>query len=109
MRALAAIGSECGSVAGSNFLSMGPAISVRALDWAWVGVGLLGGQAQSCTGSTKLATNIVFSPTFDLAVSVATKPYGQWLITASIGYYFANPTNDNRVLYTPIGFGLRFF
>lgn len=109
VRALTAIGSECGSVAGSNFLSMGPAISVRALDWAWVGVGLLGGQAQSCTGATKLATNIVFSPTFDLAFSVATKPYGQWLITASIGYYFANPTNDNRVLYAPIGFGLRFF
>jgi hypothetical protein len=109
VRALTAIGSECGSVAGSNFLSMGPAISVRALDWAWLGVGLLGGQAQSCTGTTKLATNIVFSPTFDLAFSVATKPYGQWLITASIGYYFANPANDNRVLYAPIGFGLRFF
>lgn len=109
LRALAALGSECGSVAGSNFLSMGPAISVRALDWAWVGLGLLGGQAQSCTGSTRLATSIVFSPTLDLAVSVATKPYGQWLITASIGYYFANPTNDNRVLYAPIGFGLRYF
>lgn len=109
VRALAAIGSECGSVAGSNFLSMGPAISVRAFDWAWVGVGLLGGQAQSCSGSTKLATNIVFSPTFDLAFAVATQPYGQWMITASIGYYFANPTNDNRVLYAPVGFGLRFF
>lgn len=110
VRALAAVGSECGSFAGSNFLSVGPAVSVRAFDWAWVGVGLLGGQAQSCNGSGQnLATNIVFSPTFDLGFAVATQPYGQWMITASIGYYFANPTNDNRVLYAPVGFGLRFF
>lgn len=109
VRALAAVGSECGSLAGSNFLSVGPAISVRLLDWAWAGVGLLGGQAQACTKERNLATNIVFSPTFDLAFAVATQPYGQWMITASIGYYFANPTNDNRVLYAPVGFGLRFF
>ncbi len=109
VRALGAVGSECGSFAGSNFLSVGPAISVRALDWAWVGLGLLGGQAQACNSDRNLATNIVFSPTFDLAFAVATQPYGQWMITTSIGYYFANPTNENRVLYAPIGFGLRFF
>lgn len=109
VRALGAIGSECGSFAGSNFLSMGPAINFRLLDWAWVGLGLLGGQAQACTNDKKLATNVVFSPTFDLGFAVATQPYGQWMITASIGYYFANPTNENRVLYAPIGFGLRFF
>jgi len=109
VRALAAVGSECGSFVGSNFLSVGPAISVRVFDWAWAGVGLLGGQAQACTKEKNLATNIVFSPTFDLAFAVATQPYGQWVISASIGYYFANPTNDNRVLYAPVGFGLRFF
>ena len=110
VRALGAAGSECGSATGSNFLSLGPALSVRALDWAWVGVALLGGQARSCTSSAaKLSTNIVFSPTFDLAFAVVTQPYGQWMITASIGYYFANITNDNRVLYAPVGFGLRLF
>lgn len=109
VRALAAIGSECGSFVGSNFLSVGPAVSVRVFDWAWVGLGLLGGQAQACNAQQTLATNIVFSPTFDLGFAVATQPYGQWMITTSIGYYFANPTNENRVLYAPIGFGLRFF
>ena len=109
VRALAAVGSECGSFAGSNFLSVGPAVSVRVFDWAWLGVGLLGGQAQACNAQKNLATNIVFSPTFDLAFAVTTQPYGQWVITTSVGYYFANPANDNRVLYAPVGFGLRFF
>ena len=109
VRALAAVGSECGSFVGSNFLSVGPAVSVRVVDWAWLGVSLLGGQAQACNKERNLATNIVFSPTFDIGFAVATQPYGQWMITACVGYYFANPDNDNRVLYAPVGFGLRFF
>ncbi len=109
-RALGAVGSECGSATGSNFFSIGPALSVRLVEWAWVGVGLLGGQARSCTpDAVKLSTNVVFSPTFDLAFAVVTQPYGQWMVTSSVGYYFANITNDNRVVYAPIGFGLRLF
>lgn len=109
LRALGALGSEC-PAASSNFLSLGPALSFRITDWGWLGVGLLGGQARNCDGNRKpLETGVVFSPTLDFGVAVATRPYGQWLVTASIGYYFANPTNDNRVLYAPVGFGLRFF
>jgi hypothetical protein len=39
---------------------------------------------------------------------VLTKPYGQWLLSAHPGYFFASPT-DNDVFFVPIGFGLRTF
>ena len=34
---------------------------------------------------------------------------GQWLLGLSVGFFFANPQNDNSAGYMPITFGPRFF
>jgi hypothetical protein len=108
-RGFGALGSECADFFGSHFVIAGPAIAYRLTGAFWVGAGLLGGNARSCKGSAVYSTDIVFSPSLDFALAVSTHAYGQWVISASVAYYFANPTNDNRVLYFPVGFGVRFF
>ena len=109
LRGFGALGAECHDFFGSHFVSAGPSISYRLFDAFWVGATLLGGNAATCRGAVVYSTDIVFSPTFDLALAVSTHQYGQWYVSASFAYYFANPTNDNRVIYVPVGFGVRFF
>jgi hypothetical protein len=116
LRALGALGSECPGFFDSHFAGVGPALSFRVSELMWVGASLLGGQARTCRpdasnvgGNVVFSTDIVFSPSFDLSFSIANKSYGQWLVSLSVAYYFANPSQDNRVVYAPIGFGAHFF
>jgi hypothetical protein len=113
LRALGAIGSECPGFFDSHFASVGPALSFRLGESMWVGASLLGGQARTCRpnggGNVVFSTDIVFSPSLDFSISIANKSYGQWLVSLSLAYYFANPSQDNRVVYAPLGFGVHFF
>ena len=69
-----------------------------------------GGNGSTCrVGQNDFSTDIVFSPVFDISYAVTSRHYGQWLVSAGLGYYFATPSNDNRLVYAPIGFGPRFF
>jgi len=109
LRGLAAMGSQCKTAIDSHVVGLGPSIAYRLADVLWIGGSLLGGNGRTCREQSTFSTDWVFSPTLDFAVAVATRHYGQWLITASVGYFFANSTNDNRLLYVPVGFGARFF
>jgi hypothetical protein len=116
LRALGALGSECPGFFDSHFASAGPARSFRLTESMWVGASLLGGQGRTCRPDSSnsarnivFSTDIVFSPSLDFSISIATKTYGQWLVSVSLAYYFANPSQDNRVVYAPLGFGAHFF
>ena len=53
-------------------------------------------------------TGLVLSPTIDAGLAVVTNSYGQWMVTASAGFFFAD-SHRNMMPYFPIGFGVRFF
>lgn len=114
VRAFGSVGSECKGFFDSHIAAAGPALMIRALDDLWIGAGLYGGNGETCrpndTGPVKhFSTDIVFSPVFDVSYAVTNRYYGQWLVSAGIGYFFATPSNDNRLIYAPVGFGPRFF
>jgi hypothetical protein len=114
LRAYGSVGSECKQVFDSHIASLGPMLQIRAYDSLWIGAGLYGGNGETCrlrdNGITdRYTTDIVFSPVFDLSYAVTSQKYGQWLVSVGLGYFFATPSNDNRLIYAPIGFGPRFF
>lgn len=114
LRGFASVGSECKGVFDSHIAAAGPMLQLRVFDELWIGAGLYGGNGATCrtseTGPVKhFSTDIVFSPVFDLSYAVTSRHYGQWLVSAGVGYFFATPSNDNRLVYAPIGFGPRFF
>lgn len=114
LRAFGSVGSECKGVFDSHIAALGPMLQLRAFDELWIGAGLYGGNGATCrtsdTGPVKhFSTDIVFSPMFDVSYAVTSRTYGQWLVSAGIGYFFATPSNDNRLIYAPVGFGPRFF
>jgi hypothetical protein len=96
-------------------MGVGIAMSYRVHDSIWIGGAFMGGRALlpgafNPTGDEqrRFDTDYVFCPTLEISVVVLTKPYGQWLLSAYPGYFFASPT-DNDVFFVPIGFGLRTF
>lgn len=114
LRAFGAVGSECRGVFDSHIAAAGPMLALRLYDDLWVGTGLYGGNGETCRTEDpapvkKYSTDIVFSPMLDISYAVTSRHYGQWLVSAGVGFFFATPSNDNRLMYAPFGFGPRFF
>lgn len=112
-RALVTVGSK--GVPATLLMGIGVAMSYRVRDAIWIGGAFMGGRALlpgafNPVGDEqrRFDTDYVFCPTLEISVAVLTKPYGQWLLSAYPGYFFASPT-DNDVFFVPIGFGLRTF
>ncbi|MEA2748372.1 MAG: hypothetical protein QOI41_2515 [Myxococcales bacterium] len=112
-RGLVTVGSK--GVPATVLMGVGIAMSYRVHDSVWIGGAFMGGRALlpgafNPTGDEqrRFDSDYVFCPTLEISVAVLTKPYGQWLLSAYPGYFFASPT-DNDVFYIPIGFGLRTF
>ena len=112
-RGLVTVGSK--GAPATVLMAAGIAMSYRVLDSVWIGGAFMGGRALlpgafNPTGDEqrRFDTDYVFCPTLEISVAVLTKPYGQWLLSAHPGYFFASPT-DNDALFVPIGFGLRTF
>jgi hypothetical protein len=112
-RATATVGSK--GTPATTLASVGLALSYRARRWLWIGAAFQGGRALlpgaiTPTGSEqrRFDSDYVFCPALEVSVVVLTKPYGQWLVSALPGYYFASPS-DNDVFFFPVGFGLRSF
>lgn len=112
-RGLVTVGSK--GAPATVLMAAGIAMTYRVLDSVWIGGAFMGGRALlpgafNPTGDEqrRFDTDYVFCPTLEISVAVLTKPYGQWLLSAYPGYFFASPT-DNDVFFVPIGFGLRTF
>jgi hypothetical protein len=111
IRGFAGLGSTCSNALESHIIAGGPAINYRLTNAIWIGASIMGGAAATCREQSAPAnydTGLVLSPSLDLAIAVATQPYGQWVITASVANFFADAKN-NILLYAPLGFGVRFF
>lgn len=117
LRAFGSVGTECTHVFDSHVAAIGPQIQLRLAHSWWLGLGLYGGNGATCrqaeTGTKKFDTDIVFSPAFDVSYAVSSQKngawYSQWVVSAGLGFFFATPSNDNRLFYAPTGFGPRFF
>ena len=112
-RAFATAGSK--GVPATLLMGAGVGMSYRVHDSIWIGGAFMGGRALlpgafNPVGDEqrRFDTDYVFCPTLEISIAVLTKPYGQWLLSAHPGYYFASPS-DNDVFFVPIGFGLRTF
>ena len=110
-RGLVTVGSK-GSP-GTVLMGIGVGMSYRVHESIWIGAAFMGGRALlpgafNPVGDEqrRFDTDYVFCPSLEISVAVLTKPYGQWLLSAYPGYFFASPT-DNDVFFVPIGFGLR--
>ena len=114
LRAFGSVGSECRGVFDSHIAAAGPMLGFRVHEQLWVGLGLYGGNGETCrtedpSPPKKYSTDMVFSPLLDLSYAVTSRHYGQWLVSAGVGFFFATPSNDNRLVYAPFSFGPRFF
>ncbi len=108
-RGIATLGSTCPNVVGAHIVAAGPAVTYRLADVLWIGASVFGGNAGTCRPPLTYDTSIVLSTSLDLALAVSSHPYGQWVFTVSVAYFFANQKNDNPLVYVPLGFGVRFF
>jgi hypothetical protein len=108
-RGIATLGSTCPNVVGAHIVAAGPAVTYRLADVLWIGASVFGGNAGTCRPPLSYDTSIVLSTSLDLALAVSSHPYGQWVFTVSVAYFFANQKNDNPLVYVPLGFGVRFF
>jgi hypothetical protein len=89
----------------------GAALSYRVHRALWAGASVLGGRGRAdpvLDPVLRFDTDLVFAPTIDVSFVALERAYGQWLISASPGLYFASAA-DNRAFFAPIGFGLRAF
>jgi PEGA domain len=109
LRGLFSVGPECETLYGSHIGGAGPSVTIRLNDRLWLGVAALAGQASTCREGTDLTTSLVFSPVLELQYALITRHTGQWLLGVHAGAFFANPSNANAAVYTPITFGPRFF
>ncbi len=112
-RVLATVGSK--GVPATLLMGAGIGMSYRIHDSIWIGGAFMGGRAllpgaynPASDEQRRFDTDYVFCPSLEISVAVLTKPYGQWLLSAHPGYFFASPS-DNDVFFVPIGFGLRTF
>ncbi len=93
--------------------SIGVAFTYRVHPVVWLGGAFQGGRALLPGAffpmggeQRRFDSDFVFCPGLEVSIAVLTRSYGQWLVSAFPGYYFASPT-DNDVLVVPVGFGLR--
>ena len=111
LRVLGGIGSEGTPV--TLVEGLGPAFSLRVLPPLWIGAACLGGRIESSNTPSDgilryYETGWVFAPQLEVSFSLLKTSYGQWMLTAQPGYYFASPA-DNGAFFLPMGFGLRAF
>ncbi|MGH7328978.1 MAG: tetratricopeptide repeat protein, partial [Polyangiaceae bacterium] len=111
LRVLGGIGSEGTPV--TLVEGIGPAFSLRVLPPLWIGAACLGGRIESSNTPSDgvmryYETGWVFAPQVEVSFALLKTSYGQWMLNASPGYYFASPA-DNGAFFVPVGFGLRTF
>jgi hypothetical protein len=104
-RVIAAAGSRGKPV--SDILGAGPGMSFRLASRWWVGATLYAGRADMIFEGKTYSTDWVFAPTFDISFAVLDWRAGQWLLSASPGYFFANVKQDNPMFFIPLSFGYR--
>jgi hypothetical protein len=109
VRGVFSFGPECPTFFGAHFAGIGPGVTLRVTHDFWIGGSAIIGNGETCRDGARFSTDFVFSPLIEFKYSVVSKAYGQWLLGLSVGFFFANPQNDNSAGYMPITFGPRFF
>lgn len=111
LRVLGGIGSEGTPM--TLVEGIGPAFSLRVFPPLWIGAACLGGRIESSNTPSDgvrryYETGWIFAPQVEVSYALLQTSYGQWMLNASPGYYFASP-EDNGAFFIPLGFGLRAF
>jgi hypothetical protein len=104
-RALAGAGTKGQPM--SDIIGAGPGVSFRVGRRWWLGATLYTGRGDMYFEGKQYSTDWVFAPTLDISFAVLQWRSGQWLLSASPGYFFANVRQDNALIVCPIAFGYR--
>jgi hypothetical protein len=93
----------------SDLFGIGPAMAFRAGRRWWFGATLLGGRGEANFGGVAYSTDWVFAPTIDVSFAAIERTHGQWLVSASLGYVFADEQKFAPLVFAPLTFGYRSF
>jgi hypothetical protein len=104
-RAMASAGTKGKPV--SSLLGAGPGMSFRIGRRWWIGATLYTGRGDMNFEGKAYSTDWVFASTLDISFAAIEWRSGQWLVSVSPGYFFANHRQDNQVLFVPLSFGYR--
>ncbi len=91
----------------SYAIGAGPAMSYRVVDRLWIGAGLFGGRADTRFEGIAYSTDWVIGATLDASLVALRSNAGEWLLTATPGYFFSNPRADNADFFINVAFGYR--
>jgi hypothetical protein len=105
LRAIASAGTKGKPI--SSIIGGGPAMSFHVARRWWVGATLYTGRSDMLFEGQTYSTDWVFAPTFDVSFAAIEWPAGQWLVSISPGYFFANVKQDNALIFVPLTFGYR--
>jgi hypothetical protein len=105
LRAIASAGTKGKPI--SSIVGGGPAMSFRVARRWWLGATLYTGRGDMLFEDKPYSTDWVFAPTFDVSFAAIEWPAGQWLVSISPGYFFANVKQDNAMIFLPVTFGYR--
>jgi hypothetical protein len=91
----------------SDILGAGPGMSFRLARRWWIGATLYTARGEMLFESSQYSTDWVFAPTLDISFAAIEWHSGQWLVSASPGYFFVNVRQDNPLFIVPLTFGYR--
>jgi hypothetical protein len=91
----------------SHLVAVGPGASFRAGRRWWLGASLLAGRAEASFRGVSYDTDWVFAPTLDVSFAAIERSHGQWLVSASLGYFFAEEARFAPLVFLPLTFGYR--
>jgi hypothetical protein len=91
----------------SDIMGAGPGMSFRVGRRWWIGATLYTGRGEMSFDGYAYSTDWVFAPTLDISFAAIEWHSGQWLVSASPGYFFVNVRQDNPLLFLPLTFGYR--
>jgi hypothetical protein len=91
----------------SDIVGGGPGMAFRVARRWWIGATLYTGRGDMNFEDKPYSTDWVFAPTLDLSFAAIEWPSGQWLVSISPGYFFANVKQDNALIFIPLTFGYR--
>jgi hypothetical protein len=91
----------------SEILGAGPGMSFRLSRRWWIGATLYTARGDMYFEGKQYSTDWVFAPTLDINFAAIEWRSGQWLVSASPGYFFANVKQDNALFFVPLTFGYR--
>ncbi len=104
-RAMASAGTKGTPI--SDVVGAGPGMSFRVARRWWLGGTLYVGRSDMNFENKAYTTDWVFAPTLDVSFAVIERRSGQWLVSASPGYFFANQRVDSPLFIMPLTFGYR--